>query len=197
MRLRGRALRCGLRRGPALSWGGHGPAVGAGMGLCRGNRSPWLCRALSPPPCPGPVWGPDLALEGLCPTLEGCRKLPAGPAGGGGSAGWAGSGAPRRHRRRVQGPALRPQARPALTWKRSRVPGGAGKPRVRVYCGGRRALSEPSAAPLPRRQRCGERRAAPHRAQGSAGVPRDCGGRGSGAGGYTQTAFCVFPLGFA
>lgn len=123
--------------------------------------------------------------------MEGCRS----PAGGRGSAGCGSTGAPGRHRRGVQGPALRPRARPALTWKRSRFPGGAEKPRVRVYCAA--AAGAQRRAPAP-----GQTGAAPEtpglgeqRAKGSAGAAAAEGLRGSRewGGGLQAEPFAVVP----
>lgn len=132
------------------------------------------------------------------PPWRAAGHLSAGPAGGRGSSGWGSTGAPRQHHRRVQGPALRPQARPALTWKRSRAPGGAEKPRVRVYCGGRRAAAAGAQrrAPAPGRHRCGEPRAASTGPRAVRGPPRrrDCVGPArKWGGGVTARALCCCP----
>lgn len=213
---------CGCRTGHSTPgsggpWGGpvrtRGRCGRRGGCLYWGNRSPSLCPAAAPGCHSHRAWGPsggrivpwrDLAWGR--PPWRAAGHLPPGPAGGRSSTGWGSTGTPRQHHRRVQGPALRPQARPALTWKRSRVPGGAEKPRVRVYCGGRRsgrraAAAEPSAAPLPREDAAPETPGLrEHRAKGSAGAAAAEGLRGSGAeagrGGLQPEPFAVVPPGF-
>lgn len=144
------------------------------------------------------------ALLGGCrtPSCRGCR-------GGRISAGWGRTGAPWQHRLwGVQGPALWPQARPALTWKRSRAPGGAEKPRVRVFTAmgagirsRRRAAAcrSPvlggSAVPLPRAGcRSGDPQAGRALGEGQCGSHRGRGvawGRRVGAGGLRPEPFAV------
>lgn len=191
---------------------------GVGWVVCVGGSGAllcveWLLSAASAAVPRARLGGPDPAPEGACvglPFLGDAGHPPAGAVGGGRiRAGWGRTGAPWQHRPwGVQGPALWPQARPALTWKRSRAPGGAEKPRVRVFTAmgagirsRRRAAAcrSPvpggSAMPLPRAGcRSGDPQAGRAPGEGQRGSHRGRGvawGRRMGAGGLRPEPFAV------